>query len=121
MEKNKARKIQQEVALESYDLALEFLSYRQILDAVIFFDLVEEVLDNDLEEFVVDTHHDMVDTEKPVMMRVIWLSNSSQSFYFCLSAGGNIVDYDEDTPLRLVRYIRYIVKMINAYQSSQHC
>ena len=106
MNKKNADRVKSKFSVEhQYQDALKHLTPEQLEGALEMLKTIQTALEQGISDYAIDLTHDLLDDEKPQIVRTFWFSKGIRDYYFCIDGTGMIRAIEQAMPYHLLDQI----------------
>ena len=106
MNKKNADKVKRKFSIEQhYQEALGHLTREELDSALNTLTTIQTALEHGISDYAIELTHDLLDDEKPQIVRTFWFSKGIRDYYFCIDGTGMIRAIEQAMPNHLLDQI----------------
>ena len=106
MKKKNADKVKIKFSVEhQYQEALRHLTPEELDSALTTLNTIQAALGHGISDYAIELTHDLLDDEKPQIVRTFWFSKGIRDYYFCIDGTGMIRAVEQAMPNHLLDQI----------------
>ena len=114
MNKKNADKVKSKFSIEhQYQDALKHLAPEQLKGALEMLKTIQAALEHGISDYAIELTHDLLDDDKPQIVRTFGFSKGIRDYYFCIDGTGMIRAVEQAMPNLLLDQILRVLDSID--------